>query len=77
MLFCSAALAFTRDMGAAYRLANGIESGVVCINDWQASLPETPFGGHKDSGLGAEGGIEGVREFLRVKCLRQVVSDAK
>ncbi len=75
--FGLAAYAFTRDMGRAYRLANEIESGVVCINDWQASLPETPFGGHKDSGLGAEGGIEGVREFLRVKCLRQLVNDAK
>ena len=44
---------------------------MVCINDWQASLPETPFGGHKDSGLGSEGGIEGMQEFLRVKCVRQ------
>jgi succinate-semialdehyde dehydrogenase/glutarate-semialdehyde dehydrogenase len=71
--FGLAAYGFTHHMGHAYRLANEIESGVVCINDWQASLPETPFGGHKDSGLGLEGGTEGVREFLRVKCVRQAV----
>lgn len=75
--FGLAAYAFTRDMGRAYRLANEIQSGVVCINDWQASLPETPFGGHKDSGLGSEGGIEGLREFLRVKCLRQAVNETR
>ncbi|MDF3885211.1 NAD-dependent succinate-semialdehyde dehydrogenase [Cupriavidus basilensis] len=74
--FGLAAYAFTQSMGRAFRLANEIESGVVCINDWQASLPETPFGGHKDSGLGSEGGIEGVREFLRLKCLRQAMNGA-
>ncbi|WP_313297709.1 NAD-dependent succinate-semialdehyde dehydrogenase [Diaphorobacter sp.] len=69
--FGLAAYAFTNDMRLAHRFANEIESGVVCINEWQASLPETPFGGYKDSGLGSEGGIEGLREFLRVKCVRQ------
>ncbi|AMV48319.1 NAD-dependent succinate-semialdehyde dehydrogenase [Paraburkholderia caribensis] len=69
--FGLAAYAFTNHLGAAHRLANEIESGAVCINEWQASLPETPFGGYKDSGLGSEGGTEGLREFLRVKCVRQ------
>lgn len=69
--FGLAAYAFTNDMRLAHRFANEIESGVVCINELQASLPETPFGGYKDSGLGSEGGIEGLREFLRVKCVRQ------
>ncbi|QIL80106.1 NAD-dependent succinate-semialdehyde dehydrogenase [Diaphorobacter sp. HDW4A] len=69
--FGLAAYAFTNDMKLAHRFANEIESGVVCINELQASLPETPFGGYKDSGLGSEGGIEGLREFLRVKCVRQ------
>jgi len=69
--FGLAAYAFTNDMKLAHRLVNEIESGVVCINDLQASLPETPFGGFKDSGLGSEGGEEGLREFLRVKCVRQ------
>lgn len=72
--FGLAAYAFTNNVQRAHRLAGGIDSGVVCINEWQASLPETPFGGHKDSGLGSEGGIEGLQEFLRVKCVRQGVS---
>jgi len=69
--FGLAAYAFTNDMKLAHRFANEIESGVVCINELQASLPETPFGGYKDSGLGSEGGIEGLREFLKTKCVRQ------
>ncbi|OZI56624.1 NAD-dependent succinate-semialdehyde dehydrogenase [Bordetella genomosp. 4] len=69
--FGLAAYAFTENMRLAHRFANEIQSGVVCINELQASLPETPFGGYKDSGLGSEGGIEGLREFLRVKCVRQ------
>lgn len=69
--FGLAAYAFTTSMKLAYRFANDIQSGVVCINELQASLPETPFGGYKDSGLGSEGGVEGLREFLRVKCVRQ------
>lgn len=49
-----------------------IESGVVCVNHCQASLPETPFGGVKDSGLGREGGPEGLREFMQSKYVSQV-----
>lgn len=71
--FGLASYAFTNDVSRAHRLAGEIDSGVVCINEWQASLPETPFGGHKDSGLGSEGGVEGLMEFLRVKCVRQGV----
>ncbi|CAB5713704.1 Succinate-semialdehyde dehydrogenase [NADP(+)] GabD [Delftia tsuruhatensis] len=69
--FGLAAYAFTEHMQLAHRFASEIDSGVVCINELQASLPETPFGGSKDSGLGSEGGIEGLREFLKVKCVRQ------
>lgn len=69
--FGLASYVFTNDMKLAYRFSNEIESGVVCVNELQASLPETPFGGYKDSGLGSEGGIEGAREFLRTKCVRQ------
>lgn len=72
--FGLAAYAYTNKLEQAHRLMHDIDSGVVCINEWQASLPETPFGGHRDSGLGLEGGIEGVQEFLRVKCVRQGVT---
>lgn len=69
--FGLASYAFTQNMKIAYRLSKEINSGVVCINELQASLPETPFGGFKDSGLGSEGGIEGLREFVKTKCVRQ------
>jgi succinate-semialdehyde dehydrogenase/glutarate-semialdehyde dehydrogenase len=35
-------------------------------------LPETPFGGFKDSGLGKEGGVEGLQEFMQVKYVSQM-----
>ncbi len=69
--FGLAAYGFTNDLGIAQRLATEIRSGVVCINEWLTSLPETPFGGVRDSGLGSEGGVEGLHEFLRVKTVRQ------
>ncbi|MCO5118733.1 MAG: NAD-dependent succinate-semialdehyde dehydrogenase [Burkholderiaceae bacterium] len=65
------AYAFTASLATAGAVAEAIESGVVCINEWAASLPETPFGGMHDSGLGSEGGIEGIQAFMRVKCIRQ------
>lgn len=70
--FGLAAYVFTRDIKRAQIAGDGIDSGVVCINHCQASLPETPFGGFKDSGLGKEGGVEGIQEFLRVKYISQL-----
>jgi succinate-semialdehyde dehydrogenase/glutarate-semialdehyde dehydrogenase len=69
--FGLAAYAFTRDLNTARAASEAIDSGVVSVNDWTASLAETPFGGTRDSGLGAEGGIEGVQAFMRVKCVRE------
>lgn len=68
--FGLAAYAFTNNFKYIERISNEIESGVISINDWQASLPETPFGGVKDSGLGIEGGAEGIHEFLKIKTVR-------
>jgi succinate-semialdehyde dehydrogenase/glutarate-semialdehyde dehydrogenase len=65
--FGLASYVFTNQIKTARMAAQGIESGVVCVNHCQASLPETPFGGVKDSGLGKEGGTEGLREFLQTK----------
>lgn len=57
--------------GVANQLADGIEAGNVAVNTWRASLPESPFGGWKESGLGQEGGIEGLDAFQSVKCVLQ------
>jgi succinate-semialdehyde dehydrogenase / glutarate-semialdehyde dehydrogenase len=58
---------FTRDGAAIRRLAGQLECGAIAVNHWQVSGPETPFGGHKDSGFGAEGGIEGISAFQQLK----------
>ncbi len=70
--FGLAAYVYTRDAARARAATERIESGVVCVNHCQASLPETPFGGFKDSGLGKEGGVEGLQEFMQVKYVSQM-----
>jgi len=70
--FGLASYVFSRDARTINTLSEAIESGVVCVNHCQASLPETPFGGVKDSGIGREGGVEGLQEFVQVKYVTQV-----
>jgi succinate-semialdehyde dehydrogenase / glutarate-semialdehyde dehydrogenase len=65
--FALAGYIFTRDAAAVRRLSAELECGAIAVNHWQVSGPETPFGGHKDSGLGSEGGIEGISAFQQVK----------
>lgn len=67
--FGLAAYLFTRDGEAALRLADGIEAGLVGVNSFQVTLPETPFGGVKDSGYGSEGGREGLEAYCVTKCV--------
>jgi succinate-semialdehyde dehydrogenase / glutarate-semialdehyde dehydrogenase len=65
--FGLASYAWTADSRAAAWITDGIEAGSVAVNSWKPSLPETPFGGFHLSGLGIEGGVEGLRAFQRVK----------
>lgn len=65
--FGLAAYVHTRSLTRAHRMLREIEAGMVAINHYQASLPEGPFGGVKDSGHGAECGVEGLDEFLVAK----------
>ncbi|MGD9979998.1 MAG: NAD-dependent succinate-semialdehyde dehydrogenase [Hyphomonadaceae bacterium] len=58
---------FTKDVRRAWRVAERIESGMVSINDGIFSNEVIPFGGWKESGLGREGGIEGLDEYLEPK----------
>ncbi|WP_026703026.1 NAD-dependent succinate-semialdehyde dehydrogenase, partial [Salibacterium aidingense] len=62
--FGLAAYAFTRDLSRAMRLSEALEYGIVGINDGLPSVPQAPFGGMKESGLGREGGYYGLEEFL-------------
>ncbi|AMA60704.1 NAD-dependent succinate-semialdehyde dehydrogenase [Bradyrhizobium sp. CCGE-LA001] len=72
--FGLAAYVMTHDMRNASAASEAIQSGNVIVNHWQASLPETPFGGYKDSGIGSEGGIEGLQEFQTLKYVSQLAA---
>ena len=61
------AYAFTNDARIQAALRDELSAGTVSINHWQASWPETPFGGRGASGLGVEGGVEGLQAFQQVK----------
>jgi succinate-semialdehyde dehydrogenase/glutarate-semialdehyde dehydrogenase len=61
------AYAFTRDLATAHRLGDELEAGMVGINHFGVSQPETPFGGWKESGMGQESGMEGLLAYTEVK----------
>ena len=61
------AYVFTRDIARGLRVARRIESGMVALNRGLVSDPAAPFGGVKQSGLGREGGTDGIYEFLETK----------
>ncbi len=65
--FGLAAYFFTKDVNRAWRVAERIEAGMVSINDGIFSNEVIPFGGVKESGLGREGGVEGLEEYMETK----------
>ena len=64
-----AAYFYSRDIGRIWRIAEGLESGIVGINVGIISTEVAPFGGVKESGIGREGSKYGMEEFLEVKYL--------
>jgi succinate-semialdehyde dehydrogenase/glutarate-semialdehyde dehydrogenase len=73
--FCDmglSAYAFTRSPIRARRTVAELKAGMVGINSFALAASEAPFGGTNFSGMGREGGIEGIRDYLEVK-LAQVV----
>ena len=67
--FGLAAYFYGRDIGRVWRVAEGLESGMVGINTGIISTEVAPFGGVKESGLGREGSKYGIEEYLEVKYL--------
>ncbi len=61
------AYVYTRDLERAFRICEGIETGMVGLNQGVVSNAAAPFGGVKQSGFGREGGFEGVGEYLETK----------
>ncbi|HLY26963.1 MAG TPA: NAD-dependent succinate-semialdehyde dehydrogenase, partial [Aggregatilineales bacterium] len=68
-LYGLAAYFYTRDVSRVFRVAEGLDYGIIGANDALPSTAQAPFGGTKHSGLGREGGSEGINEYLEVKFL--------
>jgi len=60
---------YSRDIGRVWRMAEGLEAGMVGINEGVISTEVAPFGGIKESGLGREGSKYGLDEYLEIKYL--------
>lgn len=62
-----AAYVFTNDLTVAWKLAEGLEAGIIGINDPVPATPQCPFGGMKESGMGRELGHEGLEAYMETK----------
>ncbi|MEO7242795.1 MAG: NAD-dependent succinate-semialdehyde dehydrogenase [Variovorax sp.] len=69
--FGLAAYAWTKSAKTANAIANAVETGMISINHVGLGIPETPFGGVKDSGYGSEGGSEAIESYLNPKFVSQ------
>jgi succinate-semialdehyde dehydrogenase/glutarate-semialdehyde dehydrogenase len=58
---------YTGDLGRAFRVMEGLKYGMVGVNEGLITTPEAPFGGVKESGLGREGGHQGIEDYLDTK----------
>lgn len=71
-----AAYVFTNDLTVAFKMAEGIEAGIIGINDPVPATPQCPFGGMKESGMGRELGHEGLEAYLETKYLSIKLRDS-
>jgi succinate-semialdehyde dehydrogenase/glutarate-semialdehyde dehydrogenase len=67
--FGLAAYFYTRDIGRIWRVSEGLEYGIVGVNEGIISNEVGPFGGIKGSGIGRKGSKYGIEDFLEVKYL--------
>lgn len=65
--FGLAAGVWTRDLHRAMTVSDALKAGTVWVNNYRATSFTTPFGGYKRSGIGREGGIEAIKEYLQTK----------
>jgi succinate-semialdehyde dehydrogenase/glutarate-semialdehyde dehydrogenase len=62
-----AAYFYARDVGRIFRVMEGLEYGIVGVNEGLISTEVAPFGGMKESGTGREGSKYGIEDFLEIK----------
>jgi succinate-semialdehyde dehydrogenase/glutarate-semialdehyde dehydrogenase len=62
-----AAYVFTNDLTVSLKMAEGLEAGIIGVNDPVPATPQCPFGGMKESGLGRELAHEGMEGYLETK----------
>ncbi len=67
--FGLAAYFYTKDLARIFRVSEALEAGMIGINDTGISSTVAPFGGVKESGIGREGSVLGIEEYLEVKTL--------
>jgi succinate-semialdehyde dehydrogenase/glutarate-semialdehyde dehydrogenase len=67
--FGLSAYVYGKDLAVANAVADALDSGIIGVNEWRPLRAEIPFGGMKASGLGSEGGEEGLREFCELKVI--------
>lgn len=65
--FGLAAYVFSEKLSEAIYISENLEYGIIGLNDGMPSVAQAPFGGYKESGLGREGGLWGIEEFLEIK----------
>ncbi len=65
--FGLAAYVYTRDVGRIFRLNDALDYGLIGFNSGLITTVEVPFGGLKESGLGNEGGSQGLQDYLETK----------
>ena len=58
---------YSRDIGRIWKVAEALEYGIVSINNGLPTIPEIPFGGVKESGMGREGSRYGLDDYLIIK----------
>ena len=67
--FGLAAYFYSRDVGRVWRVSEGLEYGIVGVNEGIISNEVAPFGGVKESGIGREGSKYGIDDFIEIKYL--------
>jgi acyl-CoA reductase-like NAD-dependent aldehyde dehydrogenase len=60
---------FMSDISRALRVASNLDIGTLSINSAHMPIKQTPWGGWKQSGIGREGGLEGLKEYVQSKSI--------